>query len=277
MSFRERYGPWAIVAGASEGVGRSFARAIAAHGVPSLLIANDGPLEEAAAEIRSEFGVECRTAWIDLAKPEAFAEIAAAAGATEIGLYVANAGADAHGARFHDRPVRDWLDLIRLNVLTTAQSCHYFGGLMRERGRGGLLLVNSGACYGGCGSLATYTAVKAFQLNLAESLWSELRPHGVDVLTLVLGQTDTPAYHRLQARKGMPSGPNLAAPDAVAELGLERLPHGPVCNWGLEDADAGHLPASAATRRGRVVAIEAALEKVFGKTTASAGSLGGEA
>lgn len=276
MSFADRYGPWAVVAGASEGTGRSFARAIAQRGVPSFLIANGGPLDETAAEIRRDFGVECRTARVDLAGPGAFAEIAAAVGSAEVGLYVANAGADPHGSRFHDREVMDWLDLIRINVTTTVQSCHHFGGLMRERRRGGLLLVNSGACYGGCGSLAIYTATKAFQLNLAESLWSELRPYGVDVLTLVLGQTDTPAYHRLQVKKGMPSGPNLASPDAVAELGLERLPHGPVCHWDLADEAAGDLPASAAVRRERVVAMDAALERVFGKSS-GAGPTGGEA
>ena len=276
MSFAERYGPWAVVAGASEGTGRSFARAIAARGVPSFLVANGGPLEETAAEIRRDFGVECRAVRVDLSRPEAFAEIAAAVGSTEVGLYVANAGADPHGSRFHDREVVDWLDLIRINVTTTVQNCHYFGGLMRQRRRGGLLLVNSGACYGGCGSLAIYTAVKAFQLNLSESLWSELRPYGVDVLTLVLGQTDTPAYHRLQAKKGMPSGTNLAPPDAVAEFGLERLPHGPVCNWDLTDDAAGYLPASAAVRRERVVVMDAALERVFGKAP-GAGPAGGEA
>jgi NAD(P)-dependent dehydrogenase (short-subunit alcohol dehydrogenase family) len=136
---------------------------------------------------------------------------------------------------------------------------------MRQRGQGGLLLVNACACYGGGSFLAIYTAVKAFQLNFAESLWAELRPYGVDVLTLVLGKTDTPAYHRLQAKKNMPSGTGLASPDEVAATGLARLPFGPVHNFGQDDADAGQLPASAAARRGRVVVLDAAIEQVFGK------------
>lgn len=263
MSFRQRYGPWAIVAGASEGTGRAFARAIAAEGVACLLVANSGPLDQTAEEIRRDFGVDCRTAHIDLARPEAFGEIVAAASGLEVGLYVANAGADPYGVGFHDRPVADWLDLIRINVTTTVEACHHFGGLMRERRRGGLLLVNSGACYGGGGQLAIYTAAKAFQLNLSESLWSELRPYGVAVLTLVLGKTDTPAYHRLQARKGAPSSSDLAPAEAVAALGLARLAHGPVCNWGLDDADAGQLLASAKTRRERVLAIDAAIAAGF--------------
>jgi short-subunit dehydrogenase len=265
QGFKERYGPWAVVAGASEGTGRAFARALAAEGLSCVLIANGGPLNELAEELRGEFGVDCVAAPIDLAGPDAFADIVAAVGDREVGLYVANAGADKFGDRFHDRPVSDSMDLVRINVVSQVHGCHHFGGLMRRRGRGGLLLVNSGACYGGGSFLAIYTAVKAFQLNFAESLWAELRPHGVDVLTLVLGKTDTPAYHRLQAKKGMPSGTGLASPDEVAAAGLARLPFGPVHNFGQADEAAGQLPGSAAARRVRVVALDAAIEQVFGK------------
>ena len=266
MSFADRYGPWAIVAGASEGTGRSFARAIAAEGVSSLLIANSGPLEETASDVRRDFGVKCVTARIDLGRVDAFVQVLSAAGTREIGLYVANAGADRFGERFHDRSVADSLDLVHLNITTTVGACHHFGGLMRRRGRGGLVLVNSGACYGGGSTLAIYTAVKAFQLNFAESLWSELKPFGVDVLTIVLGKTDTPAYRRLQAKKDMPIGTDLASPDEVARTALARLPFGPIHNVGLADGEAGYLPASAATRRDRVVAMEAAIALGFGKS-----------
>jgi short-subunit dehydrogenase len=268
IDFRGRYGPWAIVAGASEGTGRSFARQIAANGVSCILIANGGPLEAVGKEIRSESDVDCVTADIDLSAPEAFEQIVAATGRREIGMYVANAGTDLYGSRFLQCDVKAWLDLIRINVITTVQSCHYFGKLMFERRRGGLILVNSGACYGGGDRLATYTACKAFQLNLSESLWSEFCPHGVDVLSIVLGQTDTPAYHRLQAKKGMPSAPNLASPDEVARTALARLPYGPVHNFGLADDETGALLASANLRRERVVLMKAAIERLFGKDDA---------
>jgi short-subunit dehydrogenase len=264
-SFRETYGPWAIIAGASEGTGRAFARKIAAEGVACILIANSGPLEEAAEEIRRETGVECLTANIDLAAPDAFDRIVEVAGDRVIGLYVSNAGTDPFGIRFLDGEIAGWLRMVRINVDTMVQSAHHFGGQMRERGRGGIILVNSGACYGGSAFLAMYTACKGFLLNFGESLWTELRPHGVDVLNIVLGQTDTPAYHKLQAKKGMPASPRLAAPDDVAALALARLPHGPVCNWGQEDEDAGYLPESAAARRKRVEFMDSAVEMVFGK------------
>ena len=265
MSFQEKYGPWAIIAGASEGTGRSFSRAIAARGVHCIMIANGGPLEQEAAAIRSEFGVEVVTALIDLSRPDSFGQILAAAGSREIGLYVSNAGTDPFGSRFHDKPVTGWLDIIGVNIGTMVQSAHHFGGQMRQRGHGGLLMVNSGACYGGGDRLAIYTACKAFQLNFCESIWTELRKWGVDVLTLVLGKTDTPSYHRLQERKGMPSDSKLASPDAVAEEGLSRLPFGPVHNFGMADDQMGYAPFSAAQLRARVLAMDKAIAEGFGK------------
>lgn len=265
MSFAERYGPWAIVAGASEGTGRAFAHKIAASGVPCILIARrEAPLTALAEEIRAESGVACVTAVIDLGAPDAADRIIAAAGQREIGLYIANAGADTQGARFHERDIATWLAHVRLNVLTTLQCCHHFGGLMRARRKGGILLVNSGACYGGASFMTVYSASKAFALNFGEGLWAELRHHGVDVLNLVLGRTDTPALRQLLAEKKLPVPTGLASPEAVAEVGLEKLPHGPTYNWGQADDAVGFSPTSASSRRARIFAVEAASKSVFG-------------
>jgi uncharacterized protein len=262
MDFAERYGPWAIIAGASEGIGRAFAQRIAAQGVSCILIALDGPLDEVAAEVRAQ-GVECIAARIDLSALDAFDRIAEVAGDREIGLYVSNAGGDANASRYLDCGIANWLKLMRVNINTTMQACHHFGGLMRGRGRGGLLTVNSGACYGGGSFLVTYNACKAFLLNFAEGLWAELRPHGVDVLTIVLGMTDTPNFHRILAKTGAPVPEGLASPDAVAQVALERLPHGPVHNWDLADDEPGASWASAAERRARVLQIDESTRRLY--------------
>jgi short-subunit dehydrogenase len=136
---------------------------------------------------------------------------------------------------------------------------------MRARSRGGLLLVNSGACYGGASFMATYSASKAFTLCFGEALWAELRPFGVHVLNLVLGRTDTPAFRKLLADKGLPVPDDLASPDDVAKIGLERLAHGPVHNWGLADDSVGYAPNSAAMRRERVLLIDKLSKPVFGE------------
>ena len=265
MSFKERYGPWAIVAGASEGVGRSFARQIAAEGVSCILIANAGPLKELAAKIRAESGVECITATIDLSAPDALDQIIAAAGKREVGLYIANAGGNVATERFLDADLDAWIWLTNINVMTTMQACHHFGRLMRERGRGGLLTVNSGACYGGGSYLSIYTACKAFLLNFTESLWAESRQSGVDVLTIVLDKTDTPNFRRKLEELGQPWPSDAASPDEVARIGLERLPYGPIHNWGQSDDEPGASWASASERRQRVTKMSDAVEQLYGK------------
>jgi short-subunit dehydrogenase len=265
MSFIERYGPWAVIAGASEGTGRAYARQIAAQGVNCILIARrEAPLQELAAELRTKSNVECVTASIDLARPDAFARILEAVGNREVGLYISNAGADPNGSFFLDKEVDAWVDLVNRNILTSLRCCHHFGRQMRARKRGGILLVGSGACYGSGPNLATYSGVKAFDLCFAEGLWAELEPHGVDVLFLAMSTTDTPALRALLAEKGVPAPPNLASPDDVARQGLERLPHGPVHNWNQQDDEVGFGNGSAAQRRARVKMIAEASKSVFG-------------
>src|SRR5882724_11243989 len=104
MSFAERYGPWAVIAGASEGTGSAFARKVAARGVNCILIARRAaPLAPLADVIRAESRVDCITATVDLAAPNAFDSIVAAVGQREIGLFISNAGADSNGSHFLDR------------------------------------------------------------------------------------------------------------------------------------------------------------------------------
>jgi uncharacterized protein len=266
MKFADRYGPWAVIAGASEGTGSAFARQVAAHGVNCILLARrKDPLMELANELRSTSNVECVTATVDLATRDACEKIIGIVGGREVGLFISNAGSDPNGARFLDRDIANWIELVERNVLTVMQCCHHFASAMRVRKKGGLLLVNSGACYGGSMFMAAYSASKAFTLCFAESLWGELHPHGVDVLTLVMHMTDTPALRTLLAEKKLPVPQGIASAEEVAALGLARLSHGPIQNWGLEDADAGWAMISASDRRKRVIAVGKASEHVFGK------------
>lgn len=256
MEFAERYGPWALIAGASEGTGASFARQLAQKGVNLILVARrEGPLDALAEDIRASHGVQIVTATIDLSKKDAAARMAEVAGDREVGLLILNAGADSNGAMFLDNDIENWADLTMRNVMTVMRACHHFARGMRERGRGGIMIVGSGACYGGLPGISVYGATKAFDLVFGEGLWAELRPHGVDVLNLILGRTDTPAHRELMARLGVPFPDNCASADDVAAIGLERLPHGPVLNWGLADEDAGYAGTSAAARRQRILAI----------------------
>lgn len=256
--FVGKYGPWALIAGASEGTGAEFARQLAAEGLNLILIARrEGPLAELAQELTAT-GVEVVTASIDLAAANAVDQLAEVAGNREVGLLVFNAGADANGTGFLKGDITAWIELATRNCLTVMAACHYFGRQMSERGRGGLLVCGSGVCYAGIPGIGVYGATKAFDLNLMESLWAELKPSGIDVLYLVMGRTNTPAHRAVTEKQGRDWQPETMASAAdVARLGLERLPHGPIQNWGLGDDEAGWAGISAADRRKRIEAIAA--------------------
>jgi uncharacterized protein len=266
MEFIERYGPWALIAGASEGTGASYARQLAAKGLNLILVARrEAPLRKLADEISAAgHGVECVVASVDLAQADSTEQLAKAAGEREVGLLVLNAGADPNGSTFFDAPLANWNTLVARNVLAVMGACHHFGGAMRTRRRGGIIICGSGACYGGIPGCTVYGASKAFDLVFGEGLWIELKAHGVDVLNSIMGKTDTPAYRELMESKGLAFPTDCASPDDVAALSLERLPHGPVLNWGLADGEAGYAGTSAAERRQRIEAITAAMGAGYG-------------
>jgi uncharacterized protein len=219
--FSQRYGPWAVVAGASDGIGASVARLLGDRGVNVVLVARRSrALEEVAATVPSE----TRTLALDLSKPRAAAELAAATADLPVGLFVYNAGADPNAARFLEKPVDVWHDLVVRNCATVVATTHHFAGLMQQRGRGGVVLVTSGAAWAGGTRLAVYGASKAFDLVLAESLWAELSPAGVDVLGMVLGPTDTPAFRKILDGRQVDG---LADPDDVARDMLDNVANGP--------------------------------------------------
>jgi len=257
MAFATRYGPWALIAGASEGTGASFARELAAQGINLILIARrEGPLQALAAEIEATFPVSCVTATVDLTASDAAETIIAVAQDREVGLLITNAGADTANSMFLDTDIGKWDGLVAMNVVTTMRLAHHFGQGMRARKRGGMILVGSGACYGGLNGIATYCGSKAFILCFAEALWAELRHDGVDVLNLVLGRTDTPAHRKILEDSGQPIPTDMASADDVAKVGLAQLPHGPIYNWGQPNDVAGMAPNSPDDRRARILAIE---------------------
>lgn len=191
---RERYGPWAIVAGASEGIGAAFSRRLAEHGIDLALIGRrEPPLVELSEEIRSRYGVATRAISLDLSAAAAERTLFDTTADLEVGLVIYNAGGDDHGdVCFLEVEPEVWAAMVRRNCLVPMLAAHHYGARMVERGRGGLLLVSSGAAWAGGARLAPYGATKAFDLVLGEALWAEWRDHGVDVLSLVVGATDTP-------------------------------------------------------------------------------------
>lgn len=219
----EKYGPWALVVGGSEGVGAAFARLLAADGFKLVLVARKpAPLEALAAELRGQ-GAEVRILSADLSQPDVLDRVRAVTDDIEVGLLIYNAGANNTRGAFVDLPEQVTQSVIAINVLGQANFTRHYGALMVGRGRGGIILGGSLSSYLGSPTLAAYTASKAFSRIFSEALWAECAPRGVDVLHLNIGFTATPAMARL----GMPV--ELAEPpETVAREGLENIANGPV-------------------------------------------------
>ena len=219
----QKYGPWALVIGGSEGVGAEFARQLAAHGFKLVLVARKpGPLEDLAAELRG-LGAEVRTVSADLSRSDVLDRVRLATDDVEIGLMIYNAGANNTRGLFVELPKDVTQSVLSITVLGQADFSRHYGALMAKRGRGGIILGGSLSSYLGSPTLAAYTGAKAFSRIFSEALWGEMRPLGVDVLHLNIGFTATPAMARL----GMPI--DLAEPPAtVAREGLENIANGPV-------------------------------------------------
>ena len=227
MIDRKTYGRWALVAGGSEGVGASFAHLLAEAGLNLVLVARKPePLEETAEAARAK-GVEVRTMELDLLDAPALQQIKAATDDIEVGLLVFNAGANSYGHEFVTGDLDRFQEVIDLNITAQLALTRHFGAAMKDRRRGGILLVGSLAGFVGSPQVSVYAAAKAFGRIFAEGLWLELREYDVHVLELVLGVTRTPAMERAGLNFDIP-GLDVSDPDDVAREGLARLPDGPL-------------------------------------------------
>jgi short-subunit dehydrogenase len=224
--FAAKYGKWALVAGASEGIGACLADELGRRGLDLILVARNGALlDQVAADVRARHGVEVRPIVLDLTVPDVGEQLAAATADLEVGLVIYNAGASDRTTTFLENELEYSLKQIKLDCIGPVVLAKHFGTAMRDRGRGGIVLVASLACVAGSATLAMYSGVKAFQHNFAEGLWAELRPHGVDVCCTPLGMTYTPALQRM----GIEYDPNaqMLSDDVAREI-VENVGNGPV-------------------------------------------------
>lgn len=221
--FRERYGSWALVAGASEGLGAEFATQLAARGLNLVLIARRGEvLDEVSTRLRSEYAVEVQAVPLDLAREDLAAAVTEAVGEREIGLLVYNAALSRIGSYF-DISLEDHQREIAINCRAPMTLAYLLGASMLKRKHGGILLMSSLGGAQGSALIVNYTATKAYNRLLAEGLWDELREQGVDVLTCCPPAVSTPGY-----LASAPKGPMTAlTPRAVVSEALAALGKGP--------------------------------------------------
>jgi short-subunit dehydrogenase len=221
-AFAERYGPWALVTGAAMGIGASYVEELAARSLNVVLVDKEAKLiSEGAARVRDR--VEVRELVVDLAEPDAVMRALDSIADLEIGLLVANA-AHAATAPWLKIPLEDKLRQIGVNCIAVTQMVDVLSRSMASRRRGGIIVMSSMAARIGSPRVATYAATKAFDMILAESLWAELSPHGVDVLAVLPGTTRTPGFESsLGPRAKIPPAIGVMEPAAVAREALDAI------------------------------------------------------
>jgi uncharacterized protein len=260
---------WALVTGASAGLGEEFARQLAERGMNLVISARRlDRLSALASELAQRHAVEVIAAPADLARPGAAAELwARATDGRDVHLLVNNAGFGAQGD-FHQVPRERQVEMVQLNCTALLELAHLALAGMRERGDGGIVNVASIAAYQPVPTLATYAASKAFVLSLSEALWSENVGTGVRVLALSPGRTPT-EFQGIAGTGSTEGAFGLRTPQQVVAAGLRALERGrPSIVPGLENHLAAWLvrlvPRSALTRALRSLVRRRAARKAQG-------------
>ena len=219
-NFKDKYGPWALIAGASEGIGAAFSEALAQRGLNLILVARrENLLSELALDLRSRHEIEVVECALDLGDITSVRDLLSRMN-QDIGLLVYNAAYSPIGY-FKDVPYADLEQIISVNIQTPLFLIRALTELMLESGKGGIILMSSLSGIQGSPKIATYAASKSFNTVLAEGLWHELKDLNVDVLACVAGAVRTPGYMSSANEKDAPGtlDPQEVVAETLAALG----------------------------------------------------------
>ena len=220
INFIKKYGPWALLTGASSGIGEAFASRLAAEGLNLVLAARrKDRLEKLARQLGSEYSIQVKTVKVDLLQEGFLEEIRKTTDSLEIGLLVNNAGLWKMG-EYLEISQEDELKMIDLNIKAPSILTHHFAIKMSERKRGGIINIASLLAYVGVPYSAVYSATKAYELVKSESLWYELKQYGIDVLSLSPGLTKSEMTNGFDFSH-MPM--SLLKPEKVVRAALKAL------------------------------------------------------
>jgi uncharacterized protein len=219
---KERFGPWALVTGASSGIGKEFARQIAASGINIVLVARrEDLLKEVGVEFSKRFAVEHRVIVLDVSREDFIGRLASATDDLDIGLVVSNAGTGNPGEFLKlDRQLLQ--ETLRLSTMAHLDIAHHFGQKLGERRRGGIILAGAMGAENGVPCMANDGAAKAYVHSLGEALHYEFKRLGVCVTVLAAGFTNTAVLEKFGLDpKTMPMKP-MSVEQCVSE-GLRGL------------------------------------------------------
>lgn len=216
------YGPWAVVTGASSGIGRAFAEQLAAAGLNLALAARSTErLESLGETLKGTHGIVYRVITADLSRPEGASIIIDATEDLDVGLLVSNAGGGRPGP-YLDQDLEELHRRLVLNATTHLELVHAFGQRLTARGRGGIVIVSALGAHHGIPNMAHDAAAKGYALNLGVALHYELAPAGIDVTVMLPGNVDTPIIDALGLDRASlpvrPQPPERAVRETLAAL-----------------------------------------------------------
>lgn len=214
-----KYGPWAVVTGASEGIGKEFALRLAEAGINTVLVARRNELLAALAnDLETKHSVSTRVIAADLATDAGVHEVIQQTKSIDVGLLVAAAGFGTSGL-FADGDIEAELAMINVNCKAVAALSHAFGNRFIERRRGGIVLLSSLVAFQGVPRAANYAATKAYVQSFAEALRLELKPLGVDVIASAPGPIHSGFATQASMTMGFAQTPREVAGATLAALG----------------------------------------------------------
>jgi short-subunit dehydrogenase len=218
----KKYGPWALVTGASSGIGKAISTQLASKGINIVAVArSESNLQTLKTELEVKYDVKVKVIAEDLLKSETYQLINEQTKDLDIGLLIANAGVENNGL-FSDNDIKNEEQLIAINVTGPMKLSHEFSQRFAKRGGGGIVLVSSLFGYQGIPLVANYSATKAYILTLGEALNVELKPKGIDVTVLSPGLTKTPMSQNMAINfNKMPITSH--SPEYVAQIALSAL------------------------------------------------------
>lgn len=226
---KNTFGPWAIVTGASSGIGKEFARQLAQAGLNLVLVARRLPrLEALGFQLEKAYGVHFRAVGVDLAQEGFMKSLEEATRDLDIGLLISNAGAGGP-EEFLAAEYQTMRHVIQLNAITHLELAHHYGRRLAQRGRGGILLVSTMGARQAVPFTANLAAAKAYVLSLGEALHAEFQKVGVHVTVLLPGATDTPASSEFGfAQANLPMklmSPGQCVAEGLTALSANRATH----------------------------------------------------
>ncbi len=261
-SFSDKYGPWALITGASKGLGAEFANQCAQKGLNTLLVAtSEDLLKENTAHIKKKYNVEADYIVLDLSRENILDEITPVTDKLEIGLLINNAGIS-RVRPFLDHTKEQLLTQLHLNTRAAMLLAHYYGKRMVKNQRGGIIFVSSASANNGTPYVANYAGTKAYDLIIGESLWYELGRHNIDVLGFMPGTTQTPGWDINEPKTSM-FVKVMGAEETITEA-LDALGKRPSLIAGRFNRLAYFFMARILSRKGAIRMVAKSMEKLFG-------------